>query len=296
MGPIPHHDIILYRIRQENTEEKESQIVLNPSKVSSYWSTRDDKEHLRDLMILLRRVNWEFSCWYHNPYLSPFQKNWDRHWKYTVVPHFEWELVGDDQVMEEEEIDCEMCGHRNLRNLCYLYHPKHRPIEEKKITPEEKKKKSLTVGTDCCDILQWQKEKVEDMVKQKCPEAKRIKENEDLQKAEKILSQQKKEKRKSQNEAKKTRKAKKIKQTPELHKSFSNPPIRKKARRLILSQSSEEEDDNHIEQDDSYSLEQDSLSQESIRPRKKRSRIETSDDSEEETPAKRPMVVHYSSS
>lgn len=149
---------------QEDTSNAEEGLSLSLEQISPFLA-RVDKEEVRrvkDLVEYLRSVNWEFSCWFSNPFPHRIQKNWNKYWKGAVVPHFGWKSIGTEEQDERGMQHCEMCGYsKGLKDLYYVYHPKHTPAKEEKITQGYQRRKSLTVGSECVRFLGLTREEVE---------------------------------------------------------------------------------------------------------------------------------------
>lgn len=122
---------------------------------------------LDNLSRYLAKENWDLSCYY-PPFTYPIQHAWKKYWGQKVIPHFGWHFVGE-ALATAENIICEMCGKKGIKDLSFLSHPKYRDISPivKEEEPEEDyepgkhvlgalskrgkelRKKSLTVGSEC---------------------------------------------------------------------------------------------------------------------------------------------------
>lgn len=87
--------------------------------------TGEETRELEALLFYLREVNWDLSCWYRPPYPSSVQRPWKKYWRQLVMPHFGWEEVKEAKVMEGGATPhCEMCGHEDLHEVFFVFHPK----------------------------------------------------------------------------------------------------------------------------------------------------------------------------
>ncbi|MBA3814571.1 MAG: hypothetical protein H0X26_08855 [Alphaproteobacteria bacterium] len=147
-------------------------------------------QDLENLLSYLQDKNWDLSCWYRGPnFPSPFQSKWKRHWQQQIVPHFGWERVTGYQIKEKKRADhCQMCGYEGLMNVYLIFHPKFHasntflslPEEDQKLTEhacgytfesrvcdfplplKQKRKQSISVGSECIQYLCLSKEKIEE--------------------------------------------------------------------------------------------------------------------------------------
>ncbi len=156
--------------------------TLNLQKFSSSLADVDvtQQKKISKLVSYLRKVNWEFSCWYKDIFPSSVQPKWKRHWRGAILPHFAWEMVGEER--DESGQECEMCGYKGIKDLLYVYHPKHTPSQKMHVSKQYKKKKALVVGSECVRILTSSKEQVDEKqqeaIKKKNKEIEKKKEKE----------------------------------------------------------------------------------------------------------------------
>lgn len=154
---------------------------------------------LEDLLSYLKKENWELSCYQKKPRTFSIQKAWESHWGQRVIPHFGWTSVAET-LLEERNGVCEMCGKEGLADISFVYHSKHRGtaptttggeeqgdgsgddeldifIRESRIDFSEKnarRKKSLTVGSECVKYMTVTKTKVMDQRKKQKENAKKM--------------------------------------------------------------------------------------------------------------------------
>ncbi len=173
--------------------------------ITPYWEevASEEQESVYGMVRYLAQVNWELSCWYKPPFPEDIQKRWVAHWKKAVVPHFNWQEVGGDED-EEASTTCEMCGYERIRHISYVYHNKHTPTQKGQPDQAYKRKKSLTVGSECVahlilnaqQVAQSQQkalEKAKERVPKRRAEQDRKDQDEALTQAERELSKQARE-------------------------------------------------------------------------------------------------------
>ncbi|AIK96925.1 hypothetical protein [Candidatus Odyssella acanthamoebae] len=159
--------------------------------ILAFEMSESDRENFKTLISYLRDTNWELSCWYQITFPSQVQPKWKRHWKQLVIPHFGWELV--TEVESEDPVVCQMCGYPEAYNISLIFHPKFNVSqkflslsprdqklresdwkekenikEDKKIewdalplSLKQKRKQSLAVGSQCVQVLLYNKKDIE---------------------------------------------------------------------------------------------------------------------------------------
>jgi hypothetical protein len=123
---------------------------------------------LEELLSYLRRKNWELSCYQKKLFAYRIQEAWESYWGQRVIPHFGWTFMGES-FLESADGMCEMCGKKGIRDLSFVYHPKHRGAAPKAFKKEDQaedlgspahKKGCLTVGSECVKYMQLSEEVV----------------------------------------------------------------------------------------------------------------------------------------
>ncbi len=170
---------------------------------------------LKELLVYLKAVNWDLSCWFRDIPYDGVQPKWGRHWCQVVMPHFDWKIIDhlDDQSAQST---CQMCGKRRIRHVSRVYHPKYRVSKTRlseltynqrsaetldSLTESDKKgrKRALWVGSECVQVLRTTKEEID---KWREGPYKEQKEKMDQDRALEEAMQLEKEKKKEKNKKK----------------------------------------------------------------------------------------------